>query len=171
MRKPPPAPEVVFMVARSKWQGLPTEAINRTLPSTSSPRRHRRRDVERGSQVLAAVQREKAHRRGHRHHHAGAAGADASSSSAQAPVAASAYRSGGDAAHLRDQPDLVLAIMAGGKGAIVRPRNPKTMRRGRAVDEPPQTGQEGRRDWRLGERHRSSFAGAVEARRAGESSS
>jgi N-acetylmuramic acid 6-phosphate etherase len=114
------------MVARSKWQGLPTEAIN---PATLAIDKLSPADIVEGMlnedrKMLAAVHREKdrialgieiitqALRRGGRviFVGAGTSGRLGVLESAEMPPT------------FGTSPDLVLAIMAGGKGAIVRPR-------------------------------------------------
>ena len=155
------------MPVRSKWQSLPTEAIN---PATLAIDKLSAADIVEGMlnedrKMLAAVQREKDriavgidiitqalrqrrphHLRRRRH---------------QRP--ARRARVGGDAADLRHRPDLVQAIMAGGKNAVLQCAGGRRgqLRGRRAVDQPPAADQEGRRHRRVGERH-----DAVRPRRA-----
>src|SRR3984893_1425715 len=112
------------MVARSKWQGLPTEAIN---PHTLAIDKLSPADIVEGMlsedrKMLAAVQREKDRiavgveiitqvlRKGGRiiFVGAGTSGRLGVLESAEMPPT------------FGTSPDLVLAIMAGGKGAILR---------------------------------------------------
>jgi N-acetylmuramic acid 6-phosphate etherase len=114
------------MVVRSKWQGLPTEAIN---PATLAIDKLSPADIVEGMlnedrKMLAAVQREKdriavgveiitqALRKGGRvvFVGAGTSGRLGVLEAAEMPPT------------FGTSPDLVLAIMAGGKDAIVRPR-------------------------------------------------
>ena len=114
------------MVAHSKWQGLPTEAIN---PATLAIDKLSPADIVEGMlnedrKMLAAVHREKdriavgveiitqALRKGGRviFVGAGTSGRLGVLESAEMPPT------------FGTSPDLVMAIMAGGKGAIIRPR-------------------------------------------------
>ena len=114
------------MAARSKWQGLPTEAIN---PATLAIDKLSPADIVEGMlnedrKMLAAVQREKERiavgveiitqvlRKGGRvvFVGAGTSGRLGVLEAAEMPPT------------FGTSPDLVQAIMAGGRGAIVRPR-------------------------------------------------
>ena len=113
------------MPTRSKWQSLPTEAINpATLAIDKLPgSRHRRSDACRGSQDAAAVQRERDRiALGRRHAGQGAAQGRAHRLRRrrhQRP--ARRPRIGRDAADVRHRHSTVVqAIMAGGKGAILK---------------------------------------------------
>ena len=156
------------MPVRSKWQSLPTEAIN---PATLAHRqavgrRHRRGDADGGPQDAGrGPARKGPDRRRHRHHHPGApTRAAASSSSAPAPAAGSAIL---EAAEMPPtfgtEPELVQAIMAGGQSAILTPKEgvEDHYEEGARADQPAAPDQARRRHRRLGERH-----DAVRARRA-----
>ena len=155
------------MPVRSKWQSLPTEAIN---PATLAIDKLSPADIVEGMlnedrKMLAAVQREKdriavgveiitqALRKGGRiiFVGAGTSGRLGVLESAEMPPT------------FGTSPDLVQAIMAGGKNAILRAQGRRRgqLRGRRALDQPPQADEEGRRDRRVGERH-----DAVRARRA-----
>ena len=158
---------VIRMPVRSKWQSLPTEAIN---PATLAIDKLSAADIVEGMlnedrKMLAAVQREKeriavgveiitqALRKGGRivFVGAGTSGRLGVLESAEMPPT------------FGTSPELVQAIMAGGKSAILARKEgvEDNYEEGARVDQPPAADQEGRRHRRVGERH-----DAVRARRA-----
>ena len=157
------------MSVRSKWQSLPTEAINPATLAIDklSARRHRRGHAERRPQdARRAVHREKeriavgvdiitqALRKGGRIIFVGAG------TSGRLGVA----RIGRDAADLRHRrQDLVQAIMAGGKEAVLQAKRGRRgqLRGRRAIDQPAAAAKKDVVDRRVGQRH-----DAVRARRA-----
>ena len=155
------------MPVRSKWQSLPTEAIN---PATLAIDKLSAADIvescsTKTARCSSAVQREKerialgveiitqALRKGGRivFVGAGTSGRLGVLESAEMPPT------------FGTSPELVQAIMAGGKEAVFRAtrRRRGQLRRRRARDQPPAADEEGRRHRRLGERH-----DAVRPRRA-----
>jgi N-acetylmuramic acid 6-phosphate etherase len=155
------------MPVRSKWQSLPTEAIN---PATLAIDKLSSSDIVEGMlnedrKMLAAVQREKdriavgvdiitqALRKNGRiiFVGAGTSGRLGILESAEMPPT------------FGTSSDLVLAIMAGGKNAILKTKEGGRgqLRGRRAIDDAPQTDEEGRCHRRVGKRH-----DAVRARRA-----
>ena len=156
------------MSLRSKWQSLPTEAIN---PATLAIDKLAAADIvelmlNEDRKMLAAVQREKERIAvGVDIIAAGAAArAAASSSSARAPAAGSACSSRRRCRRRSaPSPSSVQAIMAGGQDAMLQ-RQAKasrtTTKKARASISRLRPDQEGRRHRRVGERH-----DAVRARR------
>ena len=156
----------VSMSVRSKWESLPTEAIN---PSTLGIDKLSPADIVEGMlnedrKMLAAVQREKgSHRRRHRDHHAGPAPRRPHCVRRRRHERPPGRRRvGRDAADLRHQSGPRAGRDGGRQGRDPAPegRRRGQLRRRRALDQPAAPDQEGCRHRRVGERD-----DAVRARR------